>query len=535
MKVLIAIMSWDGAAVNGDEQAQRDTWLQDVAQYPNVDYKFFIGDDSPSTAEDEAMLLRRSAEHGHPNTKILNALAKHEFTPQPDEVILHAPDDYEHGTCKMRELFRWAIERDYDFIFLCCTDTYVNVSRLMNSGFEKYDYCGLSIGYGKGGQGVWHSNKAARVIVTGRINDWAWDRWVGAVLEHSGIHLHDDRRYVDYPQYPQPHNDFITSHLAESCAYDNALMRKIHPSTDVVISATQGYDWDRLHAYANSLVRSGFSGTKLFFVDGITQRARQNLLRLGFTLVDFHADNSKPFVTSRFAPVVKYLAENASRFRYIIWVDCRDLVFQTDPSAWLEKHLAPHKILGASECCRIKDEPLNDQWVRTAVPHEADWVREHDVLCGGTVAGEVETMKLFFDRMQTLLNEHGGVDQPLLNYLFRMAPFTEMSRAPKMAEGWTATAGWCLACAERWVRTDEAPVLDKKSGTALTPNGKTPFVILHQYDRNGDWQWIVSQKYKDDPQSSIQPHPTVSKAAPQRARYAADGLTLDWFDTHPRG
>ena len=53
MKVLIAITSCVRDAQNGNEQAQRDTFLKTILKYPNITYKFFLGDGTPS-GDDES-------------------------------------------------------------------------------------------------------------------------------------------------------------------------------------------------------------------------------------------------------------------------------------------------------------------------------------------------------------------------------------------------------------------------------------------------------------------------------------------------
>ena len=57
MKILLSINSCVKFARNGSNQALRDTWLQSMAKYYGVDYKFFIGDGTP-TYDDDIMLSK---------------------------------------------------------------------------------------------------------------------------------------------------------------------------------------------------------------------------------------------------------------------------------------------------------------------------------------------------------------------------------------------------------------------------------------------------------------------------------------------
>ena len=56
MKVLIAIASCRRDTHNGFNQAVRDTWLKDIAKFPEIDYKFFVGDGTISNDYDDAAI-----------------------------------------------------------------------------------------------------------------------------------------------------------------------------------------------------------------------------------------------------------------------------------------------------------------------------------------------------------------------------------------------------------------------------------------------------------------------------------------------
>src|ERR1700692_2432011 len=138
-------------------------------------------------------------------------------------------------------------------------------------------------------------------------------------------------------------------------------------TNDLIIGVLKNFSWEPVKAYALSLSRSGFKGTKLMCVNGINDELRRNLKTLGFVLVDFtepEATFGWSFAVSRYAPAIEYVKRHLADLRYVIWGDVRDLVFQTDPSIWLEKHMAPQRLLGCSEGVMIYDEVTNDSWVQ---------------------------------------------------------------------------------------------------------------------------------------------------------------------------
>lgn len=103
MRLLIAIKSCRRDCYNGFNQAIRDTWLQNCP----VDHAFFVGGG--------------------------------DATIWADEVVLDCGDGYLDLPWKLQAICAWALARDYDFVFVVDTDTYVDVKKLLESGFENSD------------------------------------------------------------------------------------------------------------------------------------------------------------------------------------------------------------------------------------------------------------------------------------------------------------------------------------------------------------------------------------------------------------
>lgn len=129
MKVLFAVISYYGDADNGNNQLIRETWGKDVSS-PDAELRFFIGrrDASFVSKSDEIPVdFQRSRE------------CKHEWW----ESYKGCCQDF--WQVQVRSMLQWTISRDYDFIYLCSTDTFVVPRRLMKTGFENYDYSGYFI------------------------------------------------------------------------------------------------------------------------------------------------------------------------------------------------------------------------------------------------------------------------------------------------------------------------------------------------------------------------------------------------------
>jgi len=228
--------------VNDQIAACRETWVRDLAAYPNVDVRFFYG---------------RGATR----------------QPLPDEVFLDCADDYNSLPYKTKAICAWAFEHGYDFIFLTDDDTYVWVDRLMKSGFESHDYLGavsyLSRCPYATGLGYWMSAKAARCVAVadprGRTME---DHWVGEVMQANKIgHKYDERyrsigaKFVGVDKMPRNMENIAihpcNSEMMRAYASESAAC-KLRSKTALVVIATG----DVYRQYSRDLVASA----KRFFV-----------------------------------------------------------------------------------------------------------------------------------------------------------------------------------------------------------------------------------------------------------------------------
>lgn len=276
---------------------------------------------------------------------------------------------------------------------------------------------------------------------------------------------------------------------------------------DLTIAVVRGLSWEALRPYAVSLTRTGFKGTKLVFVENISAETRHGFTRLGFTLVDRVTPPSElhpemppdwAYGVYRFAPVVDYLLQaRVAHFRYIIWTDVRDVIFQTNPSDWLKDHLEPNRLVVAGLGHAIKDCPWNDPWVRAAHPPSHGEVRECEAVACGTFAGYADAMlELFKDMYDGCMaaNHPHATDQGMLNYLMRCRPYDKIARIPRTHEAFSA----------QWFPEKDKdpaiypdygfPVFDRTGGTVLTQAG-LPFCVVHLYDRDPNWVAIMKAKY----------------------------------------
>ena len=269
---------------------------------------------------------------------------------------------------------------------------------------------------------------------------------------------------------------------------------------DVIITTVKDYDWAHIMSFVVSLDRTGFEGEKVIFVENISQQAQNKLTQYGWTSINAVVDPALAYSSGRYEPILKYLSEH--EFRFVIIVDARDVIFQSNPITWLENNLAPYELIGASECVLIKNQNVNSRWVRESMGEEMEkWLGDYDVCCAGTIIGtQIAVVTLCQKILELAKNVSSwGYEQAYLNYLIRIPPLEDITNILKMKEGFIISCSWFLCDSEIWkpFLTDESPIFDHSNTLIYAPNTKIPFSIVHQYDRNWWWKTAIEQKYSD--------------------------------------
>jgi len=247
-KILVGLLGWVGGDKEGSHEAMRNSWLLKSG----LDYKFFIGDGTPLSREEEKVVQETYDEWAsmdptrpqHKEYKIKQKVDPKNYVPKPDDVLGHYPDGYAYLGAKRRESCRYALAHGYDYLFCCSIDVYARVERLLSSGFEKSDYSGKACGWPGDvgdfyipedycfGGAYWLSRKAMKIIADAPITYWCEDWWVGLALRQgiqdgTIVRAFDPRYSVEDPgyarrmwgtsiSYPTIYNDIISIHLSHN-------------------------------------------------------------------------------------------------------------------------------------------------------------------------------------------------------------------------------------------------------------------------------------------------------------------------------
>lgn len=313
-------------------------------------------------------------------------------------------------------------------------------------------------------------------------------------------------------------------------------------TNDVIIGTAKGYGWQQIRTFAVSLSQSGFKGRKVLLVCDLTAAAQEALLKLGFELFQYKSVAGNT-VYERFR-VIKDWCALQTDVRFIIHCDVRDVVVQGDPSPFMEKQTT--KMWGASEFILYRDEFCNPEWIRKLYGEPTlATLQNEEVICAGTIAGEFETFKRMISRIYESCTDRFGDDQAALNVLLR-SEFKDVMSIPTYKEGFIATIGWYLIgnangnqeqfVGRRSMLVPTPPQL--RDGVVYPHDSDRPFDIIHQYERGALWTNQIVAHYRDPfpvPNDMTEVKASIKRKRGGPMKYAADGMTIDWFDHHDIG
>lgn len=282
---------------------------------------------------------------------------------------------------------------------------------------------------------------------------------------------------------------------------------------DVVVGSASGYEFDQIKCWANSLDRCGFTGERVVIIANASLDLVRELSARGFRVVanGSREDSSgyryiKPnFVNQdmsieRFHLIWQFLCRSQDDdYRYVISVDIRDAVFQSNPSRWIAENIGDKKLLVSSEGLRYEDEEWNRGSMLEAFgPTVYSRMAKRIVWNCGTIAGECSVLRdLCLNLYLCCIGRNVPYsDQAALNVLLSLDPFHALTMFEAGDLGWACQGGTMVDpgyvpdYATKYM--GPKPVLD---GDVVCTNSGKPFCIVHQYDRIPEWTALFQAKY----------------------------------------
>jgi hypothetical protein len=280
-------------------------------------------------------------------------------------------------------------------------------------------------------------------------------------------------------------------------------------ATDLIIGAFTNYDWHKIKYWANSIVRSGFTGDKVMIVYNSHQSTVQRLTDLGFKIWAFHRDQNQNYlyphkgqfviVVERFLHLWNFLDQLPDNYyRYVISTDVKDVVFQENPSIWLEKNLNDKKLVASCESLLYRDEPWGDDNLKGSFPLVYNKLKNKPIWNCGVQAGTMNVMKDLW--LQIFLTSKAGArlnpDQAAYNLLLNSTPWESITKFAMSESAWACQAGTTVDPVK--IESFRPKLLEPEpmweNGLAKTSQGITD-AILHQWDRIPAWHSEIERRY----------------------------------------
>jgi hypothetical protein len=281
---------------------------------------------------------------------------------------------------------------------------------------------------------------------------------------------------------------------------------------DIVIGCITNYTYDKIHIFVNSLELSGFDGYKVMIVYNVPFSTVSELKSRGWTVIAFSQDIENQQYTYKdnfrimcdrqlhYYQTLQQLNEEYTDLRYVIACDPKDVIFQQNPSKWIEENIVDKKIIVGSESLKYKDEQWNqNNLIDSFGDFIYDRCQDNLVYNCGTVSGDWKTMSELFLNIYLLCvgSPNNTPDQAALNTLLSFDVYKNITKFATSEDSWACQCGTTIdmkvVSINKHNLAEPQPYLD---GDIVKTNAGIPFTLVHQYDRITEWKEILENKYK---------------------------------------
>ena len=278
---------------------------------------------------------------------------------------------------------------------------------------------------------------------------------------------------------------------------------------DLVIGAYTNYNWDTIKYWVNSLDKSGFTGDKVVIAYNSSSSTVNELINRGYAVQAFARNDVGDFVypsdfiivVTRFIHLWNYLnnLSNIDDYRYVITTDMKDVIFQKNPSEWLEQHLIDKKVCASSESLKYENEAWGADNMQGSFPELWNNIKDKTIWNCGVQAGEIKIMRDLW--LQIYLTCSAGKrpnpDQAAYNLLLNMEPWKSITRFTSSEEGWAAQLGTTMDPNKiesfKSFLLEPTPVI---ANECVTTSSGLVYPIVHQWDRIPELKNIVMSKFQ---------------------------------------
>lgn len=278
---------------------------------------------------------------------------------------------------------------------------------------------------------------------------------------------------------------------------------------DLIIGAASNYTWDQLKYWVNSIKQSGFTGDVVIVGTNMKKDTIDKLSERGVILSLYGKQNANGDIESpqngaphveRFFYIWNYLETTETKYNNVITTDTRDVVFQSNPSNWLDENVHSSLLVASSEGMRYKNEPWGNKNLHEALgPFFHNKLKNNLIYNVGVLAGEFEYVKgLMIMLFQISINRPiPVVDQAMFNFLINTSPYKDDTLFTNNNDGWAIQLGTTLPAVQSGkgdlgmifkqspekylgIYEDNLPLIEDGVVTTIA---HVPYCVVHQYDR----------------------------------------------------
>lgn len=281
---------------------------------------------------------------------------------------------------------------------------------------------------------------------------------------------------------------------------------------DLLMGAFDNYSWSQLKYWVNSINQSGFTGDKVVIVFNASYVTVEKLVENGCMVVacekgefGYTHKSTMPIHTERFFHFFNVLKDHGWKYNRVILTDMRDVVFQKNPSDWLDNWMISDKsVLAATECLKYKDEDWgNLNLMQTLGPYFHDYFQHNEIYNVGVIAGDSLWIKdLCLNLFLMAVNRTQPIcDQAVYNAMLATRFYQKAVEFTSLSRGWCANLGTVMDPTKidkfRPFLTEEVPLIIKNDLLQIEGNDcpDEPFTIVHQWDRVPELKEIYEKRY----------------------------------------
>jgi hypothetical protein len=279
---------------------------------------------------------------------------------------------------------------------------------------------------------------------------------------------------------------------------------------DMIISAVSEYGYDKMKYWINSIKQSGFQG-KIGVVafnikDETLEKLKSEGVEVYLTTNNRNKDNDGYLFAEGLTyqvPMLRHyfywaVLSEMKDIRYVISTDISDVVFQLNPSVWLENHLSDKKLNYGCEGLLYKHEAWGNENMLHCFPQVYAYMKERPIYNAGSMAGEFEMFKNFSLAVSLAINnvQNPTPDQAGVNVMLSIEPYKSVTKFNDHDTNWACECGTTVDPSKinsfRPFLLSPEPIFD---GEYVYTSKGEKYVMVHQYNRVPEWKEKIERKY----------------------------------------